>query len=94
MVAEGGLPDTLRLMPGDMDFFLGPHASACIYEQPRQVAAVMIETDIALYLADPARTRQYVDFILGFNNSQALRIELLLRQLGAARWFQRTFAGD
>src|SRR5438552_19055529 len=42
-----------------------------------------IEPYVRPHLASPARTQQLVDFILGFNNVQTVRIEGLLKKVTA-----------
>lgn len=83
MVAAGGLPETLRRMLADKDFYRGPEAMAGAYERPEQVADETIEIYIAPHLTSAARTQRLADFILGFDNAQTTRIEPLLRKVAA-----------
>lgn len=83
MVAAGGLPDTLRRMLDDKDFYRGPEAMAGAYEDSSAVADETIETYIKPHLTSPARTQQLVDFILAFDNTQTVRVESLLRKVDA-----------
>jgi pimeloyl-ACP methyl ester carboxylesterase len=83
MVAAGGLPATLQRMLEDKGFYRGPEAMAGACEHPQKVADEAIETYIRPHLASPERTQQLVDFILGFNNVQTVRIKGLLKKVTA-----------
>lgn len=83
MVADGGLPATLQHMVDDKDFYRGPDAMAGAYEHPEKVSEETIETYVRPHLASPARTQQLVEFILGFDNAQTVRIEALLKKVTA-----------
>lgn len=83
MVAAGGLPATLQRMLDDKDFYRGPDAMAGAYEHPEKVSGQTIETYVRPHLTSPARTQQLVDFILGFDNAQTVRVEALLKKVTA-----------
>lgn len=83
MVAAGGLPDTLRRMLDDKDFYRGPDAMAGAYENPHAVSDETIEAYIRPHLANPERTSQLVRFITGFDNAQTVRVEDQLKQVKA-----------
>lgn len=83
MVAAGGLPETLRRMVDEKDFYRGPEAMAGAYEAPSAVTDETIDTYIRPHLTSPERTQALVDFILAFDNAQTVRIEPLLREVEA-----------
>ncbi|MDI9248313.1 MULTISPECIES: alpha/beta hydrolase [unclassified Stenotrophomonas] len=79
MVKAGGLPQTLRRMLEDKDFFRGPDAMEGAYERSSDVSDETIETYIRPHLASPERTQDLVRFILAFDHSQTVKIERALR---------------
>lgn len=93
MVAAGGLPATLARMLDDKDFYRGPEAMAGAYEKSETMPDEVIEAYVRPHLTSPGRTRQLVDFILGFDNAQTVRVEADLRRLAAptlAAWAPAT----
>ncbi|MBR0898863.1 alpha/beta hydrolase [Bradyrhizobium tropiciagri] len=83
MVAAGGLPDTLRRMLEDKDFYRGPDAMAGAYENPQAVSDETIEAYVLPHLTSPERTNDLVRFITGFDHAQTVRVEAKLKQLKA-----------
>lgn len=83
MVAAGGLPDTLRRMLDDKDFYRGPDAMAGAYENPQAVSDETIDAYVRPHLANAERTNDLVRFITGFDNAQTVRVEDQLKRLEA-----------
>ena len=81
MVADGGLPETVRAMAQDKDRFRGPHGLAGAYENPRAVSDETIDTYLQPFLSDANRMHDLERFIMAFDNAQTVRIEERLKRL-------------
>jgi pimeloyl-ACP methyl ester carboxylesterase len=81
MVADGGLPETVRAMVQDKDLFRGPDGLAGAYENPRAVSDETIDTYLQPFLSDDNRMRDLERFIMAFDNTQTVGIEERLKQL-------------
>src|SRR6202007_3091238 len=105
MVADGGLPDTLKAMLADKAVFRTALAPA--YEHPERVTDETIETYLRPLAATPQRTEQVEGFVGAFCNSHTVAVEDGLKKLQAptliawgtddvyfdmkwARWLERT----
>jgi pimeloyl-ACP methyl ester carboxylesterase len=83
MVAQGGLPDTLRRMVSDKDYFRSDEALGPGYERPQDVTDETIEAYIRPLLSTPQKTHDVERFILAFDNRQTVSGEAKLRILKA-----------
>jgi pimeloyl-ACP methyl ester carboxylesterase len=81
MVAEGGLPETVRAMAQDKDRFRGPDGLAGAYENPKAVSNETIDMYLQPFLSDNNRMQDLERFIMAFDNAQTVRIEGRLKQL-------------
>lgn len=108
MVADGGLPDTLKAMLADKAVFRSALAPA--YERPEAVSDDTIEAYLRPLAASAQRTEQVEAFVGAFCNSHTVAVEEGLKRLQAptlvawgtddvyfdvkwARWLERTIPG-
>jgi pimeloyl-ACP methyl ester carboxylesterase len=81
MVAAGGLRGTLEAMLADKSIFRSPGALGPAYEHPEKVTDETIETYLRPFVATEQRTIDLQRFVLAFDNSHTVAIELQLKAL-------------
>ncbi|MFJ4393303.1 alpha/beta fold hydrolase [Pseudomonas sp. NPDC089396] len=81
MVADGGLPKTLRSMVDDKSEFRGPNGMEGAYENSSKVSDATIDAYVLPHLISAQRTNDLARFILAFDNSQTIRLEPALKEL-------------
>lgn len=81
MVAQGGLPDTLRRMVSDKNYFRSEEALGPGYEHPQDVADDTIEAYLRPLLISPQKVHDVERFILAFDNRQTVSREAKLKSL-------------
>ena len=81
MVAQGGLPDTLRRKVSDKNYFRSEEALGPGYEHPQDVADDTNEAYLRSLLSTPQKVHDVERFILAFDNRQTVSREAKLKSL-------------
>jgi pimeloyl-ACP methyl ester carboxylesterase len=83
MAAAGGLRDALQAMLAHKDIYRAPEALGPAYEHPERVADERIEQYLRPLVKTEQRTRDFLRFLLAFDNRYTRDIEPALRTLQA-----------